>query len=208
MHKTLKNNSYLEFLIDKIKNGQTEYFPKLIIELNSIISYYSNKYFAFGESKEDIEMVCQLAIWEVITKYQIDNKFNVRQCINRNMSGRVFDFVTKSSILKSRHLNESVTFNNNDIDFSIDYFEDVDSYFNYDNPQYMLQVLKPFLNSIELQIMELKLLEDLNYNEIAMRFNCKTKKIDNIVAKVMLKLKSPEVKEKIKEGLKEEGYYL
>jgi DNA-directed RNA polymerase specialized sigma subunit len=69
--------------------------------------------------------------------------------------------------------------------------------FEQNSKPLILKAIKPIVNDMEYQIMELKLLYDFNYAEIAEILNVKTKKIDNIFARLMKKLKSEEVKKYI-----------
>lgn len=194
-------NAELEHLVLKCKKGDEKSFKKILLELESVFIYYESKYFAPGEEKQDIRIVCEIATWESIKNYEIGNNNNVKQYISKCISYRIFDFVTKSNILKYKHLNDS--FSNEIYDQCNDFIsvdkEDPMSFeqFEQNSKPLILKAIKPIVNDMEYQIMELKLLYDFNYAEIAEILNVKTKKIDNIFARLMKKLKSEEVKKYI-----------
>lgn len=168
-----------------------EKYRPLIMQISKV---YNNKYGYLGIDINDLISEGMLGLSIALNTFDEvkDNTFYTyaKVCIERSIN----TFIKKIKGLKYKYLNESLSYDNTNDDYSIENVISDDTYnplysmINDENIGEVYTYLKSILTDLEYRVLRLKA-DGLNYKEIASILNKDPKNIDNALYRIKDKLR-------------------
>lgn len=186
----------LEFLVQKIKNGDEGLFNKLYSTLYSDLRKMSAQYFIAGGDEADIMQECRIGLWKAVQDFQTDGgmsfkNFAVNICCKRHIITSVSHANRKKFIIHNSadsldaSSNEDDDYNLSDFipDTSENALDTITSSEVFDESK---EMLFEKLTKLEKSILNLYL-KFSSYKEIASKLGIKSKTVDNALMRIRKK---------------------
>ncbi len=184
----------LSFVCEQNEEANEILYEKYKPLITQISNIYNNRYGYLGIDINDLISEGMLGLSIALNTFDEvkDNTFYsyAEVCIERNIN----TFIKKIKGLKYKYLNESVSYDNTNDDYSIENvisdntYNPLYSMINDENIGEVYTYLKSILTDLEYKVLRLKV-DGLNYKEIASILNTNPKNIDNALYRIKDKLR-------------------
>ncbi len=184
----------LSFVCEQNEEANEILYEKYKPLITQISNIYNNRYGYLGIDINDLISEGMLGLSIALNTFDEvkDNTFYsyAKVCIERNIN----TFIKKIKGLKYKYLNESVSYDNTNDDYSIENvisdntYNPLYSMINDENIGEVYTYLKSILTDLEYKVLRLKV-DGLNYKEIASILNTNPKNIDNALYRIKDKLR-------------------
>lgn len=186
----------LDYYVQKIKDGEIQYFEKLFSLLQSDLKKMSAQYFIAGADVEDVIQECRIGLWKAIDDYSKTGGMNFKNfainiCCKRHLITAVSHANRKKYAVHNSADSLDAPSSDSDDSNLADFIQDnKESILDRITEQQFFEehktILFDKLTKLELSILQ-HYLNGYSYNEIAEMINVKQKTVDNALMRIRKK---------------------
>lgn len=186
----------LDYYVQKIKDGEIQYFEKLFSLLQSDLKKMSAQYFIAGADTEDVTQECRIGLWKAIDDYSKTGGMNFKNfainiCCKRHLITAVSHANRKKYAVHNSADSLDAPSSDGDDSNLADFIQDnKESILDRITEQQFFEehktILFDKLTKLELSILQ-HYLNGYSYNEIAEMIDVKQKTVDNALMRIRKK---------------------